>query len=142
MVDYFRGFLGGGVDTFRYSLLILSFDTDTWDGSFNAITDLFKSEFGEVPSTLFLPDFDSILTKMWVLFNLRGQTICDGAVEQLVAYNTITGDVLLNWLGQCPQLSFNYDFEHIQTSLFFFREDIDLTFEFISLRDWLIFIGC
>ena len=142
MIDYFNGFLGGDIDTFRYSLLILNFATDQWDGTFNAITDLFKSEFGEVPSTLFLPNFDQVLTKMWILFNLRGQAFCNGAVEQLSSYNVFTGDVLANWLGDCPQLSFNFNFEDIQTSLYFFRDDSDLTFEFISLRDWLIFIGC
>ena len=142
MIDYFNGFLGGDIDTFRYSLLILNFATDQWDGTFNAITDLFKSEFGEVPSTLFLPNFDQVLTKMWILFNLRDQAFCNGAVEQLSSYNVFTGDVLANWLGDCPQLSFNFNFEDIQTSLYFFRDDSDLTFEFISLRDWLIFIGC
>ena len=150
MIDYFNGFLGGDVDTFRYSLLILSFDTDNWDGTFNAITDLFKSEFGEVPSTLFLPDFDSILTKMWIFWNLRGQTVCQSAIDSLAGYDVINGDVLSNWLTGsdwlsgtgCTTFNFNFAYSDIQTSLFFFRPDSELTFEFISLRDWLIFIGC
>ena len=147
MIDYFYGFIGmdaldATIDTFRYSLLVTRFNTADWDGSFNAITELFKTEFGEVPSTLFLPAFDSILTKMWIFWNLRGQTFCDGAVEQLSAYDVINGDVLSNWLGSCPQLTFNYNFGDIQTSLYYFRADTDLTFEFISLRDWLIWIGC
>ena len=150
MVDYFRGFLGGGIDTFRYSLLILSFDTDQWDGTFNAITDLFKAEFGEVPSTLFLPDFDLVLTKMWILFNIRDQNVCQGAIDSLVGYDVINSDALANWLTGldwltapgCSAFDFDFDFNYIQTSLFFFRPDSELTFEFISLRDWLIFIGC
>ena len=64
VVDYFQSFLGGEINTVQYILTIAKFDTSSWSGSFNEITEIFENEFGSVPTEILLPGFDAVITKM------------------------------------------------------------------------------
>ena len=69
-----------------------------WNGHlYNSITGFFKEEFRIVPSIFFRPEFDSVLTKLWILFKFRGQASCDNAIEQLINNDRITNDSISNW---------------------------------------------
>ena len=154
MMDYFQSFLGGATSTVQYKLLIAkSLDESVWSAggiSFNKIAEIFENEFGSIPSELLLPQFDVVLTKMWIISSLLEENpkICPAAIENLKNYNKINVDNLAKWQSSwqgsaaCGKTKFNFDFESIQNEIFYFRPDSELDFEFIQLRDWLIFIGC
>ena len=68
--------------------------------------------------------------------------------ESMVTLETITTFdqvILTNWLNTCPEAqntNIEIDLDLELSEVYFSREDSEMTFEYIQLRDWLISIGC
>ena len=111
----------------------------------DSIMTFFSNSFGSVPRIMFFPQFDLTLKKLYILWELRSQSICPDAVTSLAAFDSIdSDDQLTGWIATCAGLEFDpsFNLEILNDNLYYFIDDSELTFEFITLRRWLRFIGC
>ena len=98
---------------------------------------------------LFIPVFDVVLIKLRILWKLESfgidVSLCQNSIESLNVITTFDQVILTNWLNSCSQIqnaNIEIDLEEQLNEVYFSKEDAELTFEYIQLRDWLISIGC
>ena len=95
----------------------------------------------DVPELL-EPDFDVVIVKMFILWQIRDQSVCNGLIDSLIAIRSFSDYELTSWKQSCPSITFDWDYTSLVSSVYYFRSDAEFTFEFIQIRDWLIFIDC
>ena len=105
----------------------------------------------ETPAQLLLPAFDDVVQKIHL-----ASRFSDGSCPQMTDsdmwmtfYEMELNDFTFNeMMTTCfgPEPSFELSFARLQDDVYCIRPEDDveseLTFEFIQLRDWLLFIGC
>ena len=105
----------------------------------------------ETPAQLLLPAFDDAVQKIHL-----ASRFSDGSCPQMtdsdmwmtffeMELNDFTfNEMMTSCFG--PEPSFELSFARLQDDVYCIRPEDDveseLTFEFIQLRDWLLFIGC
>ena len=102
LVDYLvdKGYVGISLE--RSKLTIDAFDSTKWNGRIDSVIELLDSR--QVPEVLH-PEFDVTGTKLFILWKLRDQALCPGALDALIQIPSFNNYVLTNWLRSCPGIS-------------------------------------
>ena len=151
ILDYILDITTQTVSKFDTMIAVSQFNEDLWDGSFNSIAEsIGKKDFGLMEFFL-KPDFDLVLLKvhiLWRILYVSGNSLCEDSITTLGVINdsSFNQDTLNSWLQSCNSTASlvpgSLDLDVIKTQVYFFKTDAELDFEFITLRDWLIDIGC
>ena len=112
-------------------------DLELWDGTFNGLLEKMMSL--TLPEFIFAPEMDVLLTKMHFLWKYDIQS-CDRSSRDLCEnYPRINEEILNSWsTTECQDAPIINDFDQIQSTLYHFRQEAELSFEFLQLRQWLI----
>ena len=102
-----------------------------------------------VPEILFRPEFDIVIMRIRILWqitfdqtNVQQPVFCSNSIADLNQIVEFSDSSLAEWSSKCSSISINFSFTTIEQELYSTVTDEELTFEFITLRDWLIDIGC
>ena len=121
----------------RYDSSFEMEDLELWDGTFSDFLDKMSST--TLPDFIFAPEMDVLLTKMHFLWKYDIQS-CDRSSRDLCEnYPRINEEILNSWsTSECQDAPIINDFDQIQVTLYYFRQETELSFEFLQLRQWLI----
>ena len=112
-------------------------DLELWDGTFNDLLEKIISV--TLPEFILAPEMDVLLTKMHFLWKYDIKS-CDRSSRNLCEnYPRINEEILNSWsTTECQDAPIINDFDQIQSTLYHFRQEAELSFEFLQLRQWLI----
>ena len=112
-------------------------DLELWDGTFNDLLEKIIST--SLPEFILAPEMDVLLAKMHFLWKYDIQS-CERASRDLCDnYQRINEEILNSWsTSECQDAPIINDFDQIQVTLYHFRPEAELSFEFLQLRQWLI----
>ena len=108
-----------------------------WDGTFNG---LLEKSSSTLPDFILAPEMDVLLTKMHFLWKYEIQS-CDLSSRDLCEnYPRINEEILNEWsASECQAAPIINDFPQMQITIYHFREESELSFEFLQLRQCLQF---
>ena len=115
-----------------------SFEMETlelWDGTFNGLLEKMSS----LPDFIFTPGMDVLLPKMHFLWKYDIQSCEKSSRDLCQSYPRINEEILNSWsTTECQDAPIINDFDQIQITIYHFRPESELSFEFLQLRQWLI----
>ena len=115
-----------------------SFEMETlelWDGTFNNLLEKMSS----MPDFILAPEMDVVLTKMYFLWKKNIKSCEKSSRDLCQNYPRINEEILNSWsVSECQDAPIINDFDQIQITIYHFRPESELSFEFLQLRQWLI----
>ena len=109
----------------------------------NLLSDLGLGQL-DTNQLLLRPEFDAVLFKVYILWNFEsdGIEICEKSLNALNEITAFSRDIFIGWQDECESITTGINWDVAINQIYFFKSNEELTFEFIQLRDWLIWIGC